>query len=988
MADNNNQPHQNEIKEFQYESDLEHQIQPIQAAIDIFEGLPNKQGTKDISHDLFDNQMSFAALGSGNRLMLSEDQLLKNLHTVQERNLIPKSKHLVGSDDNYEFPNFSVEMETGTGKTYVYLRTIFELNRKYGYSKFIIVVPSVAIREGILTSIESLREHLSGLYDNTPYDYFVYRSEERSKVAQFARNNTIQIMIINIQAFQKDLNIINQEQDMMAGRRPIEYIQTTNPIIIIDEPQSVDNTIKAKKAISTLNPLFCLRYSATHFDPYNLIYKLDPIKAYEKKLVKQIEVSSIYSDNNYNEIYLRLNSVGYAKGAKKPHAVATILEDTKTGPKEKRITLKQGTEIDRLTNREGYDGYRVDNIWAEEGFEYVEFANGKKLTPQEDNGLKDDILKAQVEQAVEEHFKKEKKFHGKGFKILTLFFIDRVANYRTYDVSGNQQKGKIAEWFEEAYAKLSQREEFKGLLPYDVVEVHNGYFSTDKKRGNIVALKDTSGSTRADDETYNLIMRDKKRLLSPQVPLRFIFSHSALKEGWDNPNVFQLCTLREMGSERERRQTLGRGLRLPVDSDGKRIYDENINKLTVIAGESFEQYARGLQADMERDIGDGFKFGRIGKIAFAHILDLKTGEAIGQAVSEKIWEALVAEGYLDDLGDITNKFNPENAGFVLDLPKHYESLKKDVLYEMKRYIFQNRIVNARDRRMLKYNKRIELNQDFNDLWKKISKKTRYTVEFDTDVLIGKAAERIKDMPVIEPVKIYINKTELDISKAGLGSGRLIGTDSQSATSQYPLPDILLYLQKETELTRGTLADILIRSERLKEFTVNPQAFMTETAKLINRVLNELTVDGIKYEIIKGEHYEMRLFEEKEIEGYLNKLYEVQSNDDRTPYDYVMFDSVLEKEISEKLDQVDNVKFFCKLPQWFKIPTPLGSYNPDWAIVTEQDEKLYLVRETKSTHNPNERRPDENINIACGNAHFKELGVNYKVATTIHEVLGE
>ncbi len=988
MADNNKQPHQNEINEFQYESDLEHQTQPIQAVIDLFEGLPNIQGSYEISYDLLDNQMSFAALGSGNSLILSEDQILKNLHTIQERNLIPKASSLISSDDNYKFPNFSVEMETGTGKTYVYLRTIFELNRKYGYSKFIIVVPSVAIREGVLASIESLREHLSGIYDNTPYDYFVYRSEERSKVTQFARSNTIQVMIINIQAFQKDLNIIHQEQDRMSGRRPIEFIQATKPIIIIDEPQSVDNTERAKKAINTLNPLFCLRYSATHFNHYNLLYRLDPIMAYDKKLVKRIEVSSIHSDNNYNETYMRLNSVGYARGAKTPHAVATILKDTKAGPKEIKITLKQGSDIGRLTNREGYDGYRVVNIWAEEGFERVEFANGKRLAPQEDNGLKDDILKAQVEQAVEEHFKKEKKFQGKGFKILTLFFIDRVANYRTYDDKGNQQNGKIAKWFEEAYTKFTLSNEFKGLLPYAVKEVHNGYFSTDKRRGNIVALKDTSGSTKADDETYNLIMRDKKRLLSPLVPLRFIFSHSALKEGWDNPNVFQLCTLREMGSERERRQTLGRGLRLPVDCDGKRIYDENINKLTVIASESFEQYARGLQADMERDIGGGFKFGRITKIAFAHILDLITGEPIGQAVSEKIWQDLVTEGYLDDSGDITNKFNPDKAGFVLNLPKNNEPLKNAIFAEMERYIFQNRIVNARDRRMLEYNKRIELNQDFNALWKKISKKTRYTVEFDTNVLIKKAAELIKDMPVIEPVKIYINKTELDMSKAGIDSGRLIGTSVQSATGQYQLPDILFYLQKETELTRGTLADIIIRSKRLKEFTVNPQAFMTETTKIINRILNELVVDGIKYEIIKGEHYEMRLFKEKEIEGYLNKLYAVQSNDDRTPYNYVMFDSALEKEISEKLDQVDNVKFFCKLPSWFKIPTPLGSYNPDWAIVTEQDEKLYLVRETKSTHNPNERRPDENINIDCGNAHFKELGVNYKVATTIQEVLSK
>ena len=371
-------------------------------------------------------------LGIGHALMPDVDQLLKNLRAVQEQNTIPKSPRLMEEGDNYSFPNFSIEMETGTGKTYVYLRSIFEMNRKYGFKKFIIVVPSVAIREGVLSSISLMKEHFAGLYDNVPLDHFVYNSKDLSKVRQFAVSNQIQIMIINIQAFQKDagdiedyskltdeqrkkLNVIHQERDTMSGRRPIEYVQATNPIVIIDEPQSVDNTPKAKRAIKTLNPLFALRYSATHINPYNLLYKLGPIQAYDMRLVKQIEVSSIRADDNFNDVFIRLDKIGYAGKSKTPHAKATIHEDTKTGPKEKKITLKQGTDVADQTNRPGYEGYIVTNICAEAGLEHVEFGNNVTLElNQEQGGMGDEILRSQIQQTVEEHFKKERKYKDRG----------------------------------------------------------------------------------------------------------------------------------------------------------------------------------------------------------------------------------------------------------------------------------------------------------------------------------------------------------------------------------------------------------------------------------------------------------------------------------------------------------------------------------------------------------------------------------------------
>jgi type III restriction enzyme len=547
-------------------------------------------------------------------------------------------------------------------------------------------------------------------------------------------------------------------------------------------------------------------------------------------------------------------------------------------------------------------------------------------------------------------------------------------------------KGKLAEWFEEVFNEISNKTVYRGLLPFNVGDLHDGYFSVDKKSGKVVALKDTSGVTKADDETYQLIMKDKERLLSTEVPLRFIFSHSALKEGWDSPNVFQICSLREMGTERERRQTLGRGLRLPVNSEGERIYDDTINRLTVIASESFEEYARGLQQDMENDIGGGFKFGRLDKIVFARIIDATTDRYIGQEASEKIWQALVDRGYLDQNGDITEKFVPEQKGFQLDLPAELFLLQAAIMDEMQRYIFKNRVVNVRDRRKLTYNKRIELNDDFKTLWQKINRKTRFSVEFKTDELIIRAVEKIKKMDKILPVKILIDKQDVDISEAGVQIGKVLESRMEFVSGFSYLPDILAYLQRETELTRGTLVAILKQSGRLKEFTINPQRFMTEVARLINWALNELLIDGIKYEQLDGQYYEMRLFEQWEIEEYLSRLYTVTSNDNRTLYDYVPFDSEVERKVAERLDADRRIRFFCKLPRWFVVPTPLGDYNPDWAVVMEDDEKLYLVRETKSTHEREERREIENKKIECGRAHFAALGVNFEVATTIYEVL--
>jgi type III restriction enzyme len=464
-----------------------------------------------------------------------------------------------------------------------------------------------------------------------------------------------------------------------------------------------------------------LRYSATHRNPYNLLYKLDPINAYDLRLVKRIEVASVRSDENFNDAYVKLLKTDNKNGIK---AQIEIHKDGPSGPKAAKFWVKQGDDIYiKSGERDEYrDGYIVQNIDCTPGSEYVEFNQGRFLElGQEVGGLGDDIMKAQVYETVEQHLKKERALKGKGIKVLSLFFIDRVANYRIYNDDGTTSLGKIGQWFEEAYRELIAKPIYKGLIPFHVAEVHNGYFSQDKQ-GH---AKDTRGNTADDDDTYSLIMRDKERLLDPNVPLRFIFSHSALREGWDNPNVFQICTLNETQSAEKKRQEIGRGLRLPVNETGERVNDETINRLTLISNESYEDFARTLQTEFEEDFG--IQFGRVEKIAFAKLVRLAddgTEKELGQDVSAKIWTNLVANGYLSTSGDILDKFDPKNPHFELKIAGEFVDLQAEIIDEVNRKVFKNRIVNARERRELKFRKEVHLSEDFVALWNKIKHRTQ------------------------------------------------------------------------------------------------------------------------------------------------------------------------------------------------------------------------------------------------------------------------
>jgi len=1002
-----------------FDPSLEYQQQAVNAIVGALEGQPIVQSNFEISTGSGDTGLQMSELGIGNRITLMDENILTNVHRIQEANGIEKSKSFVRpaaiagrmvaglsragqAEDEVCLEHgreFSIEMETGTGKTYVYLRTIFELNKNYGLKKFIIVVPSVAIREGVLKSIELTGEHFRTIYGNVPFDYFVYDSTRLSKVRQFAASNQIQIMIINIQSFQKDvgdkdpsemteeelkkLNVINRENDKMSGHKPIEFIQATNPIVIIDEPQSVDNTPKARRAITNLSPIITLRYSATHKNPYNLLYKLDPIKAYDMRLVKRIEVASVRSDGSFNDAYVKLLKTDNRNGIK---AQLEIHKKSGGALKAAKVTVKQGDDLYVKSDECHHykEGYMVQNIDCTPGAEYIEFNQGRFLyLGQEAGGLGDEIMKAQVRETVEQHLKKERAFKGKGIKVLSLFFIDRVANYRAYNDDGTTSLGKIGQWFEEAYKDLAAKPAYKGLNTHNVSQVHNGYFSQDKGRP-----KDTTGSTKADEDTYNLIMRDKERLLDASEPLRFIFSHTALKEGWDNPNVFQICTLREVGSETERRQQIGRGLRLAVNDQGERVHDENINRLTVVASEYYEEFAKNLQTEYEQDFG--IAFGKVEKIAFAKLVsraDDGQERAIGQETSAKIWQELVTEGYINDAGEIQDKFDPKNKHFELKVSDAYADLKSGIIDEIQKYVFKNRIPNVRDRRELKFRKEVHLSDDFKALWGKISQRTRYRVEFNTGDLIERAVVRIKAAETIRPVKIATTRVDIDISEAGIAADRKLEEKSHTVNATKVLPDIIAYLQKETELTRHTLVEILRRSGRLQEFQLNPQAFMAMTEREISRALHDLMLDGIQYEKIAGNYWDMSLIEKDAEEGlvpYLSNLYIVQSTG-KCLFDAVEYESDVERRFAQDLDNNEYVKLFVKLPKWFQIDTPIGPYNPDWAFVTEREQKLYFVRETKSTLDSEERRNKENQKINCGKRHFKVIGANYAVVTKLADV---
>ena len=879
-----------------FESNLNYQQDAIKSITDLFEGQPLEDSI--LEFNLKEEGTLNLINGVSNNLILSEEQILANLQGIQANNEIKVSEHLDGM-------HFSVEMETGTGKTYVYLRSVYELNKLYGFKKFVIVVPSVAIREGVLKNLEITHEHFQTLYDNVPVNFQVYDSTKVSTLRGFATTNNIEVLVINIDSFAKDENIINKSNDKLNGQKPVEFIQATHPIVIVDEPQNME-TEKRIAAIDKLKALCTLRYSATHRNQYNLTYNLNPVKAYDLGLVKQIEVDSIIEENAYNDAFVSVESITATKT--KVTAKVSINSNENGGVKKKTLTVKVGDDLYKLSNeREIYaDGYIIEEIDAVN--QCISISNGNLLYKGDSQGgLTDEVMKFQIRKTIEEHLKKEKRLNKLGIKVLSLFLIDKVVNYRSYDAVGNPVKGKFAEWFEEIYQEYISKPAFKELDKFPVEETHNGYFSADKKG----AFKDTSGETKADDDTYSLIMRDKEKLLGLDNSLRFIFSHSALREGWDNPNVFQICTLNETKSDIKKRQEIGRGLRLAVDQTGKRTYDQNINRLTVIANEAYDDFAKALQKEIEDDCGVAF-----------------TG----------------------------------------------------------------RIKNKRERTAIKYRKGFEADPKFLEIWEKLKKKTTYRVDYKTDELITLAAKAIKDLTEIKAPSLRSTKIGITMTDEGIGTN-YVGEKVESYGSYaWKIPDVLGYIQSKTELTRSTIEEILSNSGRIEDIIINPQLFLDLATQAIKRTLYDLMINGIKYQKIGGSEYEMALFEAQELEVYLNDFSFKVSDSSKTIYEeFVPLDSGVESRFAQDCETSEQIKFYFKLPNWFKIPTPIGNYNPDWALVFEDDKKIYFVAETKDTGTPqvdlSKLSGDEQMKIKCGKAHFNEFDdLEYKVVNKVGQLI--
>ena len=897
---------------FRFDATQEYQLSAIEAACGLLEGQPHVRSALVIPDSAF-----FSAIA--NRLDLSRDDLLKNLQVVQSEAGLDKDGALkviageietVAGPRKAQFLNFSVEMETGTGKTYVYLRTAMELYKRFGLRKFIIVVPSVAVREGVLKTLQVTEDHLKPLYDNLPYRYYVYDSANLSQVRQFALSDGLELMVMTIDAFARAENVIRQTTDRLQGERPLHLIQATRPVLILDEPQNMESENRIA-ALASLDPLFALRYSATHRNPYNLIHRLTPFAAYRQGLVKRIEVASVIEENNQNLPFLRLDEIKIQ--AKRPVARLAVHKLMKSGAiKETVLTIKGHDDLEKKTGRIDYQGFVIEEISL--GGKFIRFANTVELGVGEASGVeKEAIFEAQLRYTIEEHLRKQARLKDDGIKVLSLFFIDRVDNYAATD-------GVIRQLFDRSFDAV--KASYPGWKDRKPEEVRSAYFATKTKRGGATEFLDTTGKSKADEEAFALIMRNKEQLLSFDEPVSFIFSHSALREGWDNPNVFQICTMREVGSDTDRRQQVGRGVRLPVNQSGERIRDERINVLTVVASETYERFVAELQSEIEAEYG-------------------KEGTP----------------------------------------PKPADVRKKTTL---------------------KLRKAHTLKPEFKQLWERIKHKTRYAVTIDPTRLIEDVLPDL-DIAEIRKPRVAISKAEVianddDTFEALTQSGARTAID---LAGRYPLPNLIEIMENLMENTsppmrvsRKTLLEIYRRSKNRAAALDNPHEFATVAVGFIKNKLADQLVDGIRYEKI-DEWYEMTQFE-AEIEtwaDYIVPSTETNGAGGTHIYDGVPFDSeTIEKPFIQALEKRKDVKLYIKLPSWFTVTTPIGEYNPDWAIVMEDPEDgedlLYLVRETKGSLDLDELRPAEKRKIACGRRHFGDaLDVSYRVVTDASQLPG-
>ncbi len=993
---------------FKFE-ELEYQKKAINSVLELFEGQETGQSVFTVENNM--HQIGIEenltadgySVGIGNRLDLTDEELLNNMHNVQLHNGLPQT-----SENDNKYPEFDINMETGTGKTYVYLKTIFELKQKYGFSKFIIVVPSVPIKEGVKKSLDVTFEQFKQDYPHIPYSnssYFVYDSSKPELIRDFAINQNLSIMVITIAAFNKDKNVINQE-DRETGKL-IDLISSTRPILIIDEPQLVDNTTKAQESIEKLNPLVSFRYSATHNRKSNLIYSFDSIDAYEGEYVKQIEVASFSTQDYDNTAYIKVNSIKSVKDSITATLEISVMnEQGKVQKKPVKVDKYKHNSLFALSGgREIYTDYRVKDLYCDGAHKYIEFLNGVEISEGQCIGDIDDAVlkRQQIRKTIQEHLDKEKMFAMKnlGIKVLSLFFIDKVDKYRSYDENGNPQKGEYARIFEEEYKSIISQRKYNDLIYQadntPVEQVHNGYFSIDKKVVTPYSELTEKTGSKAEESTYNLIMKDKEKLLSLDNKLRFIFSHSALGVGWDNPNVFQICTLAENRQEVDRRQKIGRGLRLCVNQNGERVKGFDINTLTVIANESYEDFATQLQHEIEKDNKD-IKFGTLEFHSFANIPVKQadgTTQYLGEQSSKAIYDYFVAQNYIDSKGKVQTILKLDLKNDTLKLPEEFASIKEQIQTIAKKHAGNLNIKDNSKKHTIELKNEVYLDPEFIELWDSIKYKTRYSIEFNTPELIDKCVRAINTKMECDAATIISKTARLKITDAGIDCSKIVDSFISGTIDEVSYyPDIITFLQNKTNLTRKTIVDILIKSNTLNIFKRNPQSYMSEVSRIIQRELRDLILDGIKYTKLGDDYYyAQELLKDNPITGYLERnMIEATSN--KYPFTHVVYDSDNEASFAEQFENNKHILKYVKLPNKFKVPTPLGPYNPDWAVLVDKDgeRKLYFVLETKRENLQvaldDNLRQNEKDKIYCGRKHFEALGTaaQFKAVTNFEKFI--
>ena len=1001
------------------------QTEAARAVTDAFKGQPFIDPAEFL-HDAGQGRIDYGEHGFANApLMIDRTQLTENVRTVQLAQGLKPIDYFEGEGEDI---TLTVEMETGTGKTYTYIKTMYELNKLYGWTKFIIVVPSVAIREGVLKSFQTMEDHFGDEYGKR-MQYFVYNSKQLSKIDAFATDSAMHCMIINTQAFNSSFDntadnatsrIIFDRRDEFGSRRPIDVIAKTNPIMIIDEPQSVlgaNKNNRTRQGLRLFNPLMMLLYSATHRegDIYNMVFRLDAIDAYNRKLVKKIEVKGISQiGSTATNGFLCLEEIVIGKGNPK----ARLSFDTKTTNGTKQVTRLVDENFDLFEQSGGLAEYRdrciVKRIDGRAGT--VELLNGTILSEgtMVGNVHEDAIRREQIRETIRSHFERERMLFPKGIKVLSLFFIDKVDNYRVYGSGNSFSPGKFAEMFEQEYINVLNEnidmfspEYMQYLQNHSVSTVHAGYFSQDKK-GKMTDTKESTEKGREEAlRAYDLIMKNKERLLSFDEPVRFIFSHSALKEGWDNPNVFQICTLKDSDNVTKKRQEVGRGMRLCVNKNGERqdqdvlgehVFDTNI--LTVIASESYDNFAKQLQ----KEIAEAVAY-RPTVVTVALFEGKTFADAEGNTIkvstemARKINNRLVKKDYIDDDGMLTPKYHDDKRNGTLDFGEDLASVSSAIAKVLDG-VFDPKAAtpsNGRKRRTANFDADKFARSRFKELWEQINVRSVYTVDFSSDELITKCIEQI-DLH-LNVTEIHIQITEGGMEKirdrealetgSDMTQGKTIRKTVHEAVGKSVKYDLIGDLVRETGLTRRTIIKILqgIKASKFMLFRVNPEEFIIKVASIINDCKAIAVIKKITYSPTK-QTFDTDLFTVDEVRGVVG---DDAMESEKSLYDLVVVDSKgTEMNFAKQLESDADVEVYTKLPRGFYINTPLGHYNPDWAVVFREGsvKHVYFIAETKGSMREVDLREAEKSKIECARRHFASLSnssVKYDVVKSYKDL---